>query len=135
MRSLSLTHVATKDGPARTVFFSRQPTTERPLGFIHAGRIFFRESDRTDTTTIRGSAMLPEPWDQPVMTAGEAFAELGIDRSTGYKAIRDGTFPVPVLRIGRAIRVPTSALRRLLQLDANSEVNPHSPDHQREECA
>jgi predicted DNA-binding transcriptional regulator AlpA len=61
--------------------------------------------------------MIPDPKQRPVLSAEKAFAELGIDRSTGYKAIREGTFPVPVLRIGRLIRVPTEPLRRLLQLD------------------
>jgi excisionase family DNA binding protein len=61
--------------------------------------------------------MIPDPADHPVMTAEEAFAELGIDRSTGYKAIRDGTFPLPVIRVGRIIRVPTAAVRRLLEID------------------
>jgi predicted DNA-binding transcriptional regulator AlpA len=55
--------------------------------------------------------------DQPVLSAEDAFLVLGIDRSTGYKAIREGTFPVSVLRIGRLIRVPTVGLRRLLGLD------------------
>jgi hypothetical protein len=61
--------------------------------------------------------MIPDPSIRPTMTAEEAFAELGIDRSTGYKSIREGTFPLPVLRVGRIIRIPTVALRRLLQLD------------------
>lgn len=41
---------------------------------------------------------------------------LGINRSTGYKAIQDGTFPVTVVRIGRLIRVPTAPILRLLQV-------------------
>jgi predicted DNA-binding transcriptional regulator AlpA len=69
------------------------------------------------TRLAKDMAVIPDPHDRPVMTAEEAFAELGIDRSTGYKAIREGTFPVPVVRIGRIIRVPTVALRRVLQLD------------------
>ncbi len=68
--------------------------------------------------------MIPDPADRPVLSAEEAFAILGIDKSTGYKAIRDGHFPVPVLRIGRLIRVPTLALRRLLQGDP-----PTAPTH------
>jgi hypothetical protein len=64
----------------------------------------------------KGVAVLPDPLDRPVISAEEAFAELGIDRSTGYRAIREGTFPVPVLRIGRLIRIPVAPLRRLLQL-------------------
>src|SRR5437879_2185581 len=50
--------------------------------------------------------VIPDPSDRAVVTAEEAFEHLGIDRSTGYKAIRDGTFPVPVIRVGRIIRVP-----------------------------
>jgi predicted DNA-binding transcriptional regulator AlpA len=57
-----------------------------------------------------------------VLTAEEAFAELGIDRSTGYKSIRDGTFPVPIIRVGRIIRVPTAALRRLLLVDPEAPI-------------
>ncbi|MBV9661870.1 MAG: helix-turn-helix domain-containing protein, partial [Acidimicrobiales bacterium] len=51
-----------------------------------------------------------DPKVRPVLSALEAFRLLGIDRTTGYKAIRQGTFPVPVLRLGRSIRVPTAAL-------------------------
>jgi predicted DNA-binding transcriptional regulator AlpA len=51
---------------------------------------------------------------QTVISAEDAFRLLGVDRGTGYKAIRNGTFPVPVMRIGRVIRVPTAALIRLL---------------------
>jgi predicted DNA-binding transcriptional regulator AlpA len=78
--------------------------------------IYFRASDRRDISR-RTHTMLPDPSTRPVLTAEEAFAELGIDRGTGYKAIRDGTFPVPIIRVGRIIRVPTAALRRLLLID------------------
>jgi hypothetical protein len=43
-----------------------------------------------------------------------AFAALDIGRTAGYQAIRDGTFPVPVLRLGRVLRVPTLPLLELL---------------------
>lgn len=58
--------------------------------------------------------MLPDPADRPCVSADEAFVELGVDRTTGYRAIKEGTFPVPVIRIGRLIRIPTAALRQLL---------------------
>ena len=61
--------------------------------------------------------VIPDAERQPVMTADEVFAELGIDRATGYKAIRDGTFPLHIVRIGRLIRIPTAAVRRLLEID------------------
>ena len=58
--------------------------------------------------------MVPDPAERPCISADEAFAELGIDRTTGYRAIKEGTFPTPVIRVGRLIRIPTAALRRLL---------------------
>jgi predicted DNA-binding transcriptional regulator AlpA len=86
-----------------------------------SGPTYFRDSPNT----LDGPAMLPDPTERPVLTAPEAFAELGIDRSTGYKAIRDGTFPVPIIRVGRLIRVPTVALRRLLMMqDRELDAGP-----------
>ena len=71
--------------------------------------------------------MIPDPATRACITADEAFAELGIDRTTGYRAIKEGTFPVPVIRVGRLIRVPTAALRRLLDADDGLE-NPTVTD-------
>ncbi len=48
------------------------------------------------------------------VTAPEAFRALGINRTTGYRLIADGTFPIPVIRLGRQIRIPAAALERLL---------------------
>lgn len=59
--------------------------------------------------------MLPDPANRPCVSADEAFAQLGIDRTTGYRAIREGTFPLPVIRVGRLIRISTAALRQLLE--------------------
>ena len=53
----------------------------------------------------------------PVFSADQAFALLGIDRTTGYRAIKDGTFPVPTIKVGRLIRVPVAPLRALLHVD------------------
>lgn len=73
--------------------------------------------------------MIPDPQDRPVLSAEEAFAELGIEKHTGYKAIRDGTFPVPVIHVGRLIRVPTAALRRVLLLDEAARMpQPMEPE-------
>ena len=54
--------------------------------------------------------------------AEEAFRVLGIDRTTGYRAIKDNTFPLPVVRVGRLLKVPTRALRQLLLLDEPYDV-------------
>jgi excisionase family DNA binding protein len=80
--------------------------------------IYCRDGDRHIPSARRTPPMIPDPTVRPIMTAEEAFAELGIDRSTGYKAIRDGTFPLPVIRVGRLIRVPTASLRRLLEIES-----------------
>ena len=63
----------------------------------------------------RSRRVLPDPATRPCLSADEAFGGSGIDRTTGYRAIQEGTFPMPVIRVGRLIRVPTPALRQLLQ--------------------
>jgi excisionase family DNA binding protein len=93
------------DGRARAVIALLGPQTRR----------------RSYRRALRPAPLIPDPSVRPVMSADEVFAELGIERSTGYKAIRDGTFPLPVLRVGRIIRIPTAAVRRLLELDASDE--------------
>jgi predicted DNA-binding transcriptional regulator AlpA len=46
--------------------------------------------------------------------ADEAFALLGMARSTGFDLIKRGQFPAPVIRAGRRIYVPKEPLDRLL---------------------
>jgi predicted DNA-binding transcriptional regulator AlpA len=60
-------------------------------------------------------------------TADEAFALLGVDRTTGYRSIKDGTFPVPVIKVGRLIRVPVAPLQALLFL-RNAAVEAERSD-------
>jgi predicted DNA-binding transcriptional regulator AlpA len=62
--------------------------------------------------------------DGACVSADQAFRCLGIDRTTGYRAIKTGTFPLPVIRVGRTIRIPTAALRRLLTVEAPEEGVP-----------
>ena len=52
-----------------------------------------------------------------------AAAVLGIGRSLAYDLVRTDRWPTPVLRVGKLIRIPTAALRRLL--DADGAVAPH----------
>jgi predicted DNA-binding transcriptional regulator AlpA len=59
---------------------------------------------------------IPDPATRPTIPAAEAFALLGYSPPVGYEQIRLGNFPVPVLRLGRSIRVPTAPLLRLLGL-------------------
>ncbi len=68
-----------------------------------------------------------------VATAGRA---LGMGRAAAYSAVRDDTFPVPVLRLGQRLRVPTAALLAVLGLPADDEsadkpltCDDTAPDH------
>lgn len=55
--------------------------------------------------------------DLPAMpTALQAFAALNIGDTLGYELIKDGTFPIEVLRFGRALRVRKADLLRFLGL-------------------
>ncbi len=65
---------------------------------------------------------LPDPIDRPCLSADEAFGHLGIDRTTGYRAIKSGCFPLPVIRVGRTIRIPTVALLELLRLETTGDA-------------
>jgi excisionase family DNA binding protein len=63
-----------------------------------------------------------------VMSAEEAFEHLGVDRTTGYRAIKEGRFPVPVIRVGRIIRIPIEPLMQLLNGTApNAESSTPAP--------
>jgi hypothetical protein len=61
---------------------------------------------------------IPDPTIRPTIPLQEAFTLLGISRATGYQQVHQGTFPVPVLRLGRNFKVPTAKLLDLLGLHA-----------------
>jgi excisionase family DNA binding protein len=47
-------------------------------------------------------------------TIREAADILGISRSTAYESVRTGTFPVPVIRIGRRLVISRAAIELVL---------------------
>jgi predicted DNA-binding transcriptional regulator AlpA len=49
-----------------------------------------------------------------------AAAVLGVGRTAAYDMVRTGCWPTPVLRLGNRIRIPTAALRELLNLSTES---------------
>lgn len=57
-----------------------------------------------------------------------AAAVLGIGRSLAYDLVRTDRWPTPVLRVGKLIRIPTAALRRLLDPDTVAAPDC-APDH------
>lgn len=48
------------------------------------------------------------------LTVGQAATRLGISKTSAYKQISEGAFPVPVLRLGKRLVVPTAPLMELL---------------------
>ena len=61
----------------------------------------------------------------PTITVPEAAELLGCSSSALYEAIRDGDAPVKVLRVGRAIRIPTAPL--LAELGITGSATPTGP--------
>jgi hypothetical protein len=47
----------------------------------------------------------------------------GVCRSTAYELAARDQLGVPVLRLGRSLRVPTAAVRRALELDQNGAAS------------
>ena len=58
---------------------------------------------------------------RPLLSLEETALLLGIGRSTIYRAVRSGTVPFPVHRIGGFWYVPTAALQRFLN---GEQVDP-----------
>jgi excisionase family DNA binding protein len=51
---------------------------------------------------------------RPFVSVEEAALLLGEARSTLYRALKSGSFPVPVIRIGARLRIPRIAIDRLI---------------------
>lgn len=63
----------------------------------------------TTTASVLELTNLP-----PTLDLVEAARLLGIGRTLAYEMVRDGTWPTPIIRAGRKIRVPSAPLRALL---------------------
>lgn len=60
---------------------------------------------------------LPGTKTPPAITLSSTAELLGISKSSAYRAIKNDTFPVPTIRIGGRVVVPTKPLLELLGLD------------------
>ena len=90
-----------KARPTGRLLRSPCPLQALPRGSVVRRRVLPPADEHDDEG--KEERMIPHPDERPVLSAEEAFKELGIDRATGYRAIRDGTFPIEVIRVGRAI--------------------------------
>jgi predicted DNA-binding transcriptional regulator AlpA len=52
----------------------------------------------------------------------DAAKALGVSRTHAYDSVADGTWPTSVLRVGRAIRIPTAELRAVLGIDDSAAL-------------
>jgi excisionase family DNA binding protein len=52
---------------------------------------------------------------RPLLSVEETAVLLGETRSTLYRALKAGTFPLPVFHIGSRIRIPRRAVERLIE--------------------
>lgn len=49
---------------------------------------------------------------------------LGLGRSAAYELVRTGSWPTPVLRLGRLIKIPSAPLAALLGLEMAAAGSP-----------
>lgn len=54
----------------------------------------------------------------PTLDLVEAARLLGIGRTLAYEMVREGTWPTPIIRAGRKIRVPSAPVLQILGLRA-----------------
>lgn len=51
----------------------------------------------------------------PVLDVPTAALLMGISRTSAYELVRAGTWPTPVVRLGKLIRIPTAPLVALIR--------------------
>lgn len=73
---------------------------------------------------MRSNPTLKSP--KPLLSVEEAALLLGETRSTLYRAIKAGDFPLPIFKIGRRIRIPRRSVERLL---AGLPLTPPEESH------
>jgi excisionase family DNA binding protein len=59
---------------------------------------------------------IPHADEEPFLNLKQAASWLGLSKTNVYRLVRDGQFPVPVVRFGGVLRVRTVDLRRFAGL-------------------
>jgi excisionase family DNA binding protein len=67
----------------------------------------------------------------PLVDLPTAAKVLGIGRGLAYELVREGTWPTPVVRMGKLIRIPTSCLRRVLDGEVLADAARTVADRER----
>lgn len=68
----------------------------------------------TDGAADQIAAAIDQILHQPTVNVEIACRVIGVSAWAGYQAIRKGTFPAPVIAVGRRFTVQSAGLRRLL---------------------
>ncbi len=58
-----------------------------------------------------------------VLDVPTAAGALGLSKTAAYELIRCGSWPTPVFRLGKLIRIPTAPLLVLLGIEGGAEVS------------
>lgn len=61
-----------------------------------------------------------DPITRPTLSVDEFATVAGISRSSAFAAVHAGN--VPSIRFGKRIRIPTAAVRRMLELDGGPDA-------------
>ncbi len=69
----------------------------------------------------------PTTTSKPLLSVEEAANLLGATRSTLYRAVKAGTLPLPVFRIGSRIRIPRLAVENLIAGKDPGHAAPLTP--------
>lgn len=78
--------------------------------------------DRSPRMPLGDKALLERLLNEPTVSVPDAAQLLGVGRSTIYAAAHSGE--IPAVRIGNRVRIPTIWLRRLLQIQPDSNAEP-----------
>lgn len=73
------------------------------------------EQELHATSSVDGVSDTEREAPSLLIGVAEAAAALGISRTTTYEMVRQGRFPLPVMRIGNRYRVSRAALRDFIE--------------------
>lgn len=131
---LTIKQVSEMTGCSSQALYNHRHRGTGPECSVVNGRLQYRRSAVRDWITNADTETPPEPAPAPRDSAAMTTAEVldlppsvdletacrafRISPATGYRLVKSNDFPCPVVRLGRAIRVPKTGLLRVLGLEA-----------------
>jgi predicted DNA-binding transcriptional regulator AlpA len=99
---------------------SKRPKRVMSVEEAEAARVMSVEKAEAALLASRKAAAREALMKELAVSVPTAAVLLGLSRQHAYNCIREDTFPVPTLKVGNTIRVPTRALREMLQVPGSS---------------